>query len=86
MRKYGRVDPRAILTSALLLVILLGMVTHRHKHVAPAVIRFEPALNGAAGDGQDSAFPPSRSRAPQPVKRKIFLPPMIAALETGRLS
>jgi hypothetical protein len=78
MRKHGRVDPRAILTSALLLLILLGMVTHRHRHVAPAVIRFEPALNGAAEGGQDSAFPPGRGRAPQAVKRKMFLPPKAA--------
>jgi hypothetical protein len=85
MRKHGRVDPRAILTSALLLVILLGMVTHRHRHVAPAVIRFEPAMNEPAG-GEDSAFPPGRGRAPQPAKRKTFLPPMMAAVETGRVS
>ena len=78
MRNHGRIDPRAILTSALLLVILLGIVAHRHKHATPAVLRFEPALNGPADGGQDSAFPPRRGGAPQPAKRRLFLPPKVA--------
>jgi hypothetical protein len=68
MRKHGLVDPRVILASALALLCLLGMATHRQKHLAPAVIRFEPAMNGSGGSG----------RSPQPAKRRLFLPPMIA--------
>jgi hypothetical protein len=81
MRKHGLVGSPMILASALVLFLLLVIVTHRHKHLAPAVIRFEPALDRSVEDGQDSAFPAGHGRAPQPAKRRLIRPEMIATAE-----
>jgi hypothetical protein len=68
MRKHGLVGSVTILASALGLLLLLGMARHGYKHHAPAVLRFEPAVDGSGEHG----------RSPQPAKRRLFLPPMMA--------
>ncbi|MCU1336325.1 MAG: TonB family protein [Bryobacterales bacterium] len=90
MRKHALVGSLAFHASALLLLLVLGTVAHQSKRVPPAVILFEPlhaprlpAFNG--GGGQNSPLPARRGRAPQPVKSRVFLPPMVAVNDRPQL-
>jgi TonB family protein len=71
-------------------LLLLGTVAHQPQALPPAVLIFEPlhaprlpAFNG--GGGQNSPLPARRGRAPQPVKSRVFLPPMVAVNEHPQL-
>jgi len=94
MRKHALAGSLAIHASALLLLLLLGTVAHHPNRLPPAVILFEPLhaprlpvliheKNG--GGGQNSPLPARRGRAPQPVKRRVFLPPMVAVNDHPQL-
>jgi hypothetical protein len=67
MRKDTLVGSLAVL----LLLLLLGTVAHRSSSRRPAVILFEPPLNAPR-------VPARPGRAPQPLKRRVFLPPAAA--------
>jgi len=92
MRKHALVGSLAIHASALLLLLLLGTVAHNRNPLQPAVILFEPLhapripeVPVEGGGGQQSPLPARRGRAPQPVKRRVFLPPMVAMNDHPRL-
>lgn len=94
MRKPALVGSLAIHASILLLLLLLGTMAHNSFAPPPAVILFEPLHaprlpthieKNNGGGGQNSRLPARRGRAPQPVKRRVFLPPMVAVNDHPQL-
>jgi protein TonB len=96
MRKHALAGSVAIHASALLLLLLLGTVARQSKLVPPAVILFEPLRSPRlppvhvekpvdGGGGQNSPLPARGGRAPQPVKRRVFMPPMVAVNDHPQL-
>jgi len=79
MRKYA-------VAGSLLLLLLLGTVAHISTRRPPAVILFEPPLHAPRLPGahvetevEGGRNSPLRApRIPKPVKRRGFLPPMVA--------
>jgi hypothetical protein len=71
MRKHALVRFVAFHVCALMLLLLLGAMAHRSMQRRPAVMLFESPL--------DAPRVPARpGRAPQPLKRRVFLPPAAA--------
>ena len=85
MRKYALVRFLAFHVSTLMLLLLLGTVAHRSIRPAPAVLLFEPSSQAPRLPGahvetevESSPLPAPRERAPKLLKRRSFLPPMVA--------